>query len=89
MFKRSSDKFIQPRQVVGQLLQLQQQSHRKSLWDFHVEWRILDHRIFLPMVVPCVFTGQAEHSGGEKADRCGRELIMHGKNYQPQVISQL
>lgn len=47
-----------------QLLQLQLQSRKTSLCDFHVEWQILDYRSI--MVVPCISTGLEQHSSGEK-----------------------
>lgn len=69
---KSEDQFIEPKQFVGQ-------QTTGQAFGISMQWQILDYRICLSMVAPCVFTGQAQHSSGEKADQCGRELIMDGK----------
>lgn len=90
-FERSEYHFMC--QVVGQLLQLQKikkkTSHRTSLWDFHVEWWILDYRIFLLWLSPVFSLAGRSAEVVRGADQHGRGWIMDGKRYPPQAICQL
>lgn len=69
-----------------QLLQLQLQSRKTSLCDFHVEWQILDYRSI--MVVPCISTGLEQHSSGEKQLAAEKSwLRMVGSVHLKQFVS--